>query len=50
MKRTLLTLSLLAPSTPLLAGGPELQPLREIAIQDGGRVKPLDEYERERGL
>ncbi len=47
MKRTLLTLSLLAPSAPLLAGGPELAPLREIAIQDGGRVKPLDSYARE---
>jgi cytochrome c-type biogenesis protein CcsB len=47
MKRTLLTLSLLALSAPLLAGGPELGPLREIAIQDGGRVKPLDSFARE---
>ncbi len=47
MKRSLLTLSLLALSAPLLAGGPELQPLREIAIQDGGRTKPLDSFARE---
>jgi cytochrome c-type biogenesis protein CcsB len=47
MKRTLLTLCLLAPSAPLLAGGPELQPLREIAVQEGGRVKPLDSFARE---
>jgi ABC-type transport system involved in cytochrome c biogenesis permease subunit len=47
MKRTLLTLSLLALSAPLFAGGPELQPLREIAIQDGGRAKPLDSFARE---
>jgi len=47
MKRTLLTLSLLALSAPLLAGGPELEPLRKIAIQDGGRVKPLDSFARE---
>jgi len=36
---------ILAPS-PLLAG-PELDPLREIAIQDGGRLKPLDTFARE---
>ena len=36
---------ILAPS-PLLAG-PELDPLREIAIQDGGRIKPLDTFARE---
>jgi cytochrome c-type biogenesis protein CcsB len=47
MKRTLLTLFLLAPSTPLLAGGPELEPLRQIAIQEGGRTKPLDSFARE---
>jgi cytochrome c-type biogenesis protein CcsB len=47
MKRSLLTLSLLALSGPVFAGGPELQPLREIAIQDGGRVKPLDSFARE---
>ncbi|HXK12549.1 MAG TPA: cytochrome c biogenesis protein CcsA [Vicinamibacteria bacterium] len=47
MKRTLLTLSLLAPSAPVWAAGPELQPLREIAVQDGGRVKPLDSFARE---
>ena len=47
MKRSLLTLSLLALSASVLAGGPELQPLREIAIQDGGRTKPLDSFARE---
>ena len=47
MKRSLLTLSLLALSAPVLAGGPELQPLREIAIQEGGRTKPLDSFARE---
>jgi cytochrome c-type biogenesis protein CcsB len=47
MKRTLLTLSLLALSAPVLAGGPELEPLREIAIQEGGRTKPLDSFARE---
>ena len=47
MKRSLLTLSLLALSGPVLAGGPELQPLREIAIQDGGRTKPFDSFARE---
>ena len=47
MKRSLLTLSLLALSAPVFAGGPELQPLREIAIQDGGRTKPLDSFARE---
>jgi cytochrome c-type biogenesis protein CcsB len=59
MKRSLLTLSLpalsalgplalvLAGPAPLLAGGPELQPLRELAIQDGGRTKPFDSFARE---
>jgi cytochrome c-type biogenesis protein CcsB len=47
MKRSLLTLSLLALSAPVFAGGPELQPLREIAIQDGGRTKPFDSFARE---
>ncbi len=47
MKRSLLTLSLLALSAPLLAGGPELAPLRRIAIQEGGRTKPLDSFARE---
>ena len=48
MKRSLLTLSLLAlaPAGPLRAG-PELEPLREIAIQDGGRTKPFDSFARE---
>jgi len=47
MKRSLLTLSLLALSAPVFAGGPELQPLRELAIQDGGRTKPFDSFARE---
>ncbi len=32
--------------TPLRAGS-ELEPLRDIAIQDGGRTKPLDSFARE---
>ena len=36
----------LALPSPLRAG-PELDPLRTIAIQDGGRVKPLDTFARE---
>jgi cytochrome c-type biogenesis protein CcsB len=47
MKRSLLILSLIGSSAPALAGGPELEPLRELAIQDGGRVKPLDSFARE---
>ena len=48
MKRTLLTLSLLALASPLpLLAGPELDPLRRIAIQDGGRTKPLDSFARD---
>jgi ABC-type transport system involved in cytochrome c biogenesis permease subunit len=43
--KLLLPLLLLLP-TPLLAG-PELDPLRLIAIQEGGRVKPLDTFARE---
>ena len=48
MTRNLLILSLLALSlpTPLLAGS-ELAPLRGIAIQTGGRTKPLDTFARE---
>jgi ABC-type transport system involved in cytochrome c biogenesis permease subunit len=30
-----------------LRAGPELDPLRTIAIQDGGRLKPLDTFARE---
>jgi ABC-type transport system involved in cytochrome c biogenesis permease subunit len=47
MKRSLLTLSLLALSAAVFAGEPELQPLLEIAIQDGGRAKPFDSFARE---
>jgi ABC-type transport system involved in cytochrome c biogenesis permease subunit len=43
--KLLLPLLLLLPS--LLQAGPELEPLRRIAIQDGGRVKPLDTFARE---
>jgi cytochrome c-type biogenesis protein CcsB len=47
MKRSLLTLCLLALlPTPLLAG-PEIEPLRRIAIQEGGRSKPLDSFARD---
>jgi cytochrome c-type biogenesis protein CcsB len=48
MKRSLLVLSLLAPSlpAPLLASA-AIAPLREVAIQDGGRTKPLDTFARE---
>jgi cytochrome c-type biogenesis protein CcsB len=46
-RRSLLTLCLLAllPS-PLLAGS-ELDPLRRVAIQAGGRAKPLDSFARD---
>jgi ABC-type transport system involved in cytochrome c biogenesis permease subunit len=48
MKRALPILSLLALSLPAFASaGDQLQPLREIAIQEGGRVKPLDTFARE---
>jgi len=30
-----------------LRAGPELDPLRNLAIQDGGRIKPLDTFARE---
>ena len=44
--RSILSLLLLAlPS--LLRAGPELDSLRAIAIQEGGRVKPLDSFARE---
>ncbi len=36
----------LALPSPLLAG-PELDAFRQVAIQDGGRVKPLDTFARE---
>ena len=48
MTRNLLTLSLLAFSLPAtLLAGSEVAPLREIAIQTGGRTKPLDTFARE---
>jgi len=41
-------LSLAALALPtLLRAGPELDPLRTIAIQDGGRTKPFDTFARE---
>jgi cytochrome c-type biogenesis protein CcsB len=48
MMRSLLILSLLGLSlpSPLLAGS-EVAPLRRIAIQSGGRIKPLDTFARE---
>jgi len=48
MKRTLLTLSLLALSLPAQTiEGSDVEPLRLVAIQDGGRLKPLDTFARE---
>jgi cytochrome c-type biogenesis protein CcsB len=50
MKRLLLLLSpsLLALVLPSpLQAGPELDPLRRIVVQDGGRVKPFDTFARE---
>jgi hypothetical protein len=52
MKRSLLipslfALSLSGPLADLAVAGPELAPLRQLAIQDGGRVKPLDTFARE---
>jgi cytochrome c-type biogenesis protein CcsB len=45
-RQSLLLLAVLV-QPALLQAGPELTPLREIAIQDGGRVKPLDTFARE---
>ena len=49
MKRPLLLVPcLLLPVLPSpLRAGPEIDPLRRIAIQDGGRVKPFDTFARE---
>src|SRR5512140_154173 len=47
MKRSLLTLCLLALLPIPLLAGPEVEPLRRIAIQDGGRAKPLDSFARD---
>jgi len=52
MKRSLLipslfALSLSGPLANPAVAGPELAPLRQLAIQDGGRVKPLDTFARE---
>jgi cytochrome c-type biogenesis protein CcsB len=48
MTRRLLLLSVAALALPsLLRAGPELQALRAIALQDAGRIKPLDTFARE---
>lgn len=44
---SLITLSLAAPLAPEARAGAELDPLRQLAVQDGGRVKPLDTFARE---
>jgi cytochrome c-type biogenesis protein CcsB len=46
MKFSLLFLLVLAPPN-LLQAGPELEPFARIAVQDGGRIKPLDTFARE---
>jgi len=46
MKKALLFPLLLLLPGPLLAG-PELDPLRHVAIQEGGRTKPFDTFARE---
>src|SRR5262245_37187784 len=46
MQKALLLPFLLLLPTPLRAGS-ELEPLRDLAIQDGGRLKPLDSFARE---
>jgi cytochrome c-type biogenesis protein CcsB len=47
MLRTLLPLLFLASLPGPLRAGPELEALRDIAIQDGGRLKPFDTFARE---
>jgi ABC-type transport system involved in cytochrome c biogenesis permease subunit len=48
MRSRLLMLFLAALALPsLLRAGPELDALRTIAVQDGGRTKPLDTFARE---
>jgi ABC-type transport system involved in cytochrome c biogenesis permease subunit len=48
MKRSLLILSLSALGLPVpLHAGPEILPFRALAIQDGGRTKPLDSFARD---
>jgi cytochrome c-type biogenesis protein CcsB len=47
MKRSLLLLPLLLTLPSPLVAGPDLDPLRTIAIQDRGRVKPFDTFARE---
>src|SRR5688572_6230933 len=46
-KLLLLPLLLLPALSSPLAAGPELDPLRRIAIQEGGRTKPLATFARE---
>jgi ABC-type transport system involved in cytochrome c biogenesis permease subunit len=45
--RQLLPILLLVALPSPLAAGPELDPLRRLAIQEGGRIKPLDTFARE---
>jgi hypothetical protein len=47
LSRLVLSLLVLALPKPLLAGPDPLEPLRSLAIQDGGRIKPFDTYARE---
>jgi ABC-type transport system involved in cytochrome c biogenesis permease subunit len=47
LRRLVLSLLVLALPKPLLAGPDPLEPLRSLAIQDGGRIKPFDTYARE---
>ena len=47
LRRLVLSLLVLVLPKPLLAAPDPLEPLRSIAIQDGGRVKPFDTYARE---
>jgi ABC-type transport system involved in cytochrome c biogenesis permease subunit len=47
LRRLVLSLLVLVLPKPLLAAPDPLDPLRAIAIQDGGRVKPFDTFARE---
>jgi ABC-type transport system involved in cytochrome c biogenesis permease subunit len=47
LRRLVLSLLVLVLPKPLLAGPDPLEPLRSLAIQDGGRIKPFDTYARE---
>jgi ABC-type transport system involved in cytochrome c biogenesis permease subunit len=47
LRRLALSLLVLVLPKPLLAGPDPLEPLRSLAVQDGGRVKPFDTFARE---